>query len=82
MSEGESERVDFKRAPGGVRADDLVALANSEGGGHLLFSIDEIVSHGAQIGAVRGCDVSDQTILQILSKAVSCIPPVSVDIFI
>jgi len=82
MSEGESERVDFKRSPDGVSADDLVAFANSEGGGHILVGIDEIVSEGAQIGTVRGCDVGDQTVLQILNKAVSCIPPVSVDIFI
>ena len=31
---------------------------------------------------MRGCDVSDATILQVLNKAVSCIPPVSIDIYI
>lgn len=82
LAEGESERADFKRSPDGVSADDLVAFANSDAGGHILVGIDEQTIHNAQIGVVRGCDVSDGTILQILNKAVSCVPPVSVDVFI
>ncbi|MDR6189621.1 putative HTH transcriptional regulator [Agrobacterium pusense] len=34
------------------------------------------------MGVIRGCDVTDATILSILNKAVSCIPSVSIDIFI
>ncbi len=82
IAEGESERADFKRAPDGIHADDLVAFANSDGGGYILAGIDEQTIDKAQVGVVRGCDVSDAAILQILNKAVSCFPPVSIDIFI
>ncbi|MBY5431663.1 helix-turn-helix domain-containing protein [Rhizobium leguminosarum] len=34
------------------------------------------------MGVVRGCDVSDSAILQITNKAVTCIPPVSIEISI
>lgn len=82
LAEGESTRSDFKRLPNGISADDLVAFANSEDGGHILAGVDEQLRDNAQIGVVRGCDVSDGTILQILNKAVSCIPPVSIDVYI
>lgn len=82
LAEGESARSDFKRLPDGISADDLVAFANSDGGGQILAGVDEQVSGKTQIGVVRGCDVSDATILQVLNKAVSCIPPVSIDVYI
>ncbi|MDZ5700212.1 ATP-binding protein [Chelativorans sp. M5D2P16] len=82
LAEGESVRSDFKRLPDGISADDLVAFANSEAGGQILAGVDEQVVDKAQIGVVRGCDVSDATVLQILNKAVSCIPPVSIDVYI
>lgn len=69
-------------APDGISADDLVAFANSEGGGNILAGVDEQLIANAQVGIVRGCDVSDATILQVLNKAVGCIPPVSIDIYI
>jgi hypothetical protein len=82
LSEGESVRADFKRQPDGINAEDLVSFANSEGGGQILAGIDEQTENGAQIGVVRGCDVSDAAVLQILNKAVSCIPPVSLDVYV
>lgn len=82
LAEGESGRSDFKRIPDGISADDLVAFANSDGGGQILAGIDEQTIDKAQIGVVRGCDVSDAAVLQVLNKAVSCIPPVSIDVFI
>lgn len=82
LAEGESVRSDFKRSPEGISADDLVAFANSEAGGQILAGVDEQVVDKAQIGVVRGCDVSDATVLQVLNKAVSCFPPVSIDIYI
>lgn len=81
LKSGETETVDFKKIPGGVNADDLVAFANSSGG-QLLIGVIESSRNGAQIGEVIGCDVSDGAILQILNRASSCIPPVSVDVFI
>ena len=82
LAEGESVWSDFKRLPEGISADDLVAFANSEAGGQILAGVDEQVVDRAQIGVVRGCDVSDATVLQVLNKAVSCIPPVSIDVYI
>lgn len=82
LAEGESKRSDFKRRPDGISADDLVAFANSEAGGSILVGVDEQVGDKTQTGVVRGCDVSDATVLQVLNKAVSCIPPVSIDIYI
>jgi hypothetical protein len=82
LAEGESVRSDFKRLPDGISADDLVAFANSEAGGSILAGVDEHIVDKAQIGLVRGCDVSDATVLQVLNKAVSCIPPVSIDVYI
>jgi hypothetical protein len=80
LAEGESERTDFKRQPGGITPADLVAFANSENGGTILAGVDEQTVDGAQIGIIRGCDVSDATILQILNKAIECDPPVSINI--
>jgi hypothetical protein len=82
LAEGESDRSDFKRLPDGINSDDLVAFANSEAGGQILAGVDEQVIDKAQVGIVRGCDVSDATILQVLNKAVSCIPPVAIDVYI
>lgn len=82
LAEGESVRSDFKRQPDGISADDLVAFANSEGGGQILAGVDEQVIDKAEIGVVRGCNVDDAAILQVLNKAVSCIPPISIDFYI
>jgi cytidylate kinase len=82
LAEGESLRVDFKRQPSGISAEDLVAFANSDDGGNILAGVDEQSVGDAEVGVVCGCNVSDATILQVLNKAVGCIPPVSVDIYI
>lgn len=83
LAAGESVSVDFKRSPDGVSADDVVSFANAESGGTILIGIDEQnAPGGAQIGVVKGCDVSDGTILQITNKALSCLPPVAISIHI
>jgi hypothetical protein len=83
LAQGESERVDFKRTPDGISADDLVSFANADAGGSILVGIEEHSgSGGAQIGVVKGCDVGDATILQITNKALSCIPPVAIKVYI
>jgi len=79
---GEGQLADFKRAPDGISAEDLVAFANAAGGGTILAGVGEKSVDGAQVGVVLGCDVSDSMIVQILNKAISCLPPVSVDIII
>lgn len=83
LTKGESEHADFKRSADGVAVDDLVAFANMESGGNILVGITESsADDGKQLGTVTGCDVSDSSILQILNKAVSCIPPVAVEVHI
>jgi len=83
LAEGESERADFKRVPDGISADDLVSFANTDAGGSILAGIEEQNSTaGVQIGVVRGCDVTDATILQITNKALSCVPPVAIEVHI
>ncbi len=82
LAEGESARADFKRSPDGISVDDLVSFANSRSGGSILAGVDERIANGVQTGVVRGCDASDASILQVLNKAVSCIPPVSINIYV
>ncbi|WP_312418788.1 RNA-binding domain-containing protein [Shinella sp.] len=82
LAAGEGDQVDFKKVPDGVGQEDLVAFANSDTGGQILVGVVEETVDGAQIGSVRGCDVSDGAILQITNKAVTCIPPVSIEITI
>ena len=81
LADGESDRVDFKRTPDGVTAEDFVAFANSNAGGKILIGIDEKEGpNGTQIGVVVGCDVSDEAILKVTNKALSCIPPVAINV--
>tara|TARA_R110002072_G_scaffold116942_8_gene247656 strand:- start:2370 stop:3626 length:1257 start_codon:yes stop_codon:yes gene_type:complete len=81
LSSGETDKVDFKKVAKGLSAEDLVAFANADGG-QILVGVQESQAQKVQIGEVVGCDVSDRAILEILNKATSCIPPVSLDIFI
>lgn len=82
LNEGENEYADFKRSVDGISTEDLVSFANTGEGYILLGVTEETGNNGAQVGIVTGCDVSDAAILQILNKAVSCIPPVAVTIYI
>lgn len=82
LSSGEGQLVDFKRAPDGVSAEDLVAFANAAEGGTILAGVGEQTLDGAQVGFVIGCDVGDNAILQLLNKAINCLPPVSIDVAI
>jgi ribosomal protein S18 acetylase RimI-like enzyme len=82
LASGEGQQIDFKRAPDGISTDDLVSFANAAEGGTILAGVDERHVDGAQVGVILGCDVSDNTILQLLNKAISCLPPISIDIVI
>lgn len=82
LESGENDKVDFKMKADGIHPDDFVAFANTKTGGDILIGVsDEKRSDGSQFGAIVGCDLSDQTILQILNKAISCIPPISIKLF-
>ncbi len=64
--------AEFKRGPGAIKADALVAFANGEGG-WILGGVEDD-------GTVVGCQVGDQAIRSVQTKADSCRPPVQVAI--
>ena len=83
LSAGESKHVDYKSQLRGLHAEDLVAFANSSQGGAILVGVEEQDRpDGAQIGVPCGCDIGDDEKLDIMSKALSCIPPVAVEIVV
>ncbi len=78
----ESMTVDFKRTAQ-VDSEDLVAFANSESGGTLLLGVDEYEgTDGHQKGKIVGCQVSDKHKLNIINKALSCFPPVEIEVIV
>lgn len=83
LSRQEGLDSDFKRSMQGLTSEDLVAFANSPGGGAILIGVNEVRDeNGQQRGQVIGCDVSDSQRLIIHNKAEDCVPPVEVQIFI
>lgn len=82
LKSGENELVDYKRDLKGLKSEDLVAFANSESGGVILIGVDEITKENVQVGEIFGCATSDKERMIIMSKALACIPPISLSIFI
>lgn len=81
LAAGESASVDFKQTAKSITPDDLVAFANSETGGVLLVGVKEkSEENGRQFGQVIGHPIGDSEVSLILGKALSCHPPVRVDI--
>jgi len=75
--------VEYKQSTAGLEASDIVAFANSKHGGAILVGVKEArKSTGEQYGVVVGCEVGDKARLQILDKALSCQPPVPVEVFV
>lgn len=82
LSQPEGREVEFKRDVGAVKHKMLIAFANSSTGGTVLVGVEELtVPDGVQRGRIVGCDVSDSARLQVQNRALSCIPPISVQIF-
>ncbi len=79
---GESDQVDFKRSVKGVDTEILVAFANTKIGGSVLVGVAEQKGpNGEQFGSPIGHDLSDETVVAIQSRALECIPPVTVKLF-
>jgi len=71
--------VEYKRSVDAVEQDDLVALANSNGG-TILVGVEEQRSGGRQHGQIVGCVVGEEARRTILNKAGGCLPPVNLKI--
>lgn len=81
LSSSEGIDVDFKETLNGLDASDLTSFANSPTGGAILIGVQESKDKaGLQRGKVIGCSVGDQARLQIINKALACVPPVAVDV--
>lgn len=81
LNQAEGRDVDFKISPVGVKHKTLIAFANSTSGGAILVGVEEYTSaDGVQRGRVVGCDVSDSARLQIQNKALSSVPPITIQI--
>lgn len=79
----ENYDVDFKEDLSGLKPVDLVAFANSERGGAILIGIKDTTDRdGRQSGEIVGCTISDENKLAIVSKAQSCSPSLSIEIFV
>ncbi len=83
LSGDENYDVDFKEELSGLKPVDFVAFANSPTGGTLLIGIrDTKHPDGRQLGEIVGCTISDEAKLSIVSRAQSCVPAISVEIFV
>lgn len=61
---------------------DFVAFANSEAGGAILLGIGERKGpNGEQLPVIHGCDISDDTKLKLVNKAIDCLPPIEIQVF-
>jgi hypothetical protein len=83
LRSGEDIDVDYKENVKGLHPEDLVAFANSKKGGAILIGVKEVSDlNGKQKGEPIGHDIDDSTRLKIMSKALSCSPPIQIEIFI
>ena len=81
LDQPEGREVEFKRDITGIKHKTLIAFANTHHGGTILVGVEETLSDsGAQRGRIVGCNVSDGARLQIQNKALSCIPPINIQI--
>jgi predicted HTH transcriptional regulator len=79
---GESQDVDFKKVVDGLHNDDLIAFANTLAGGTIIIGVEETGERGSRRSTLVGTDYDDSTILKILNRANSCLPPVPVEIIV
>lgn len=75
----EDREREFKVSVKGLCAEDLVAMANGNGGS-ILVGVEEVRFHdGTKIGRIVGCTLTDELKQNINNKASSCIPSIQVD---
>lgn len=71
--------VEYKQSVDAVEQDDLVALANANGG-TILTGVQEVRQAGRQYGKIVGCKVGEEARRKLLNKASGCLPPVNMHI--
>lgn len=75
--------MDFKELTKGLEPVDIVAFANSDRGGAILVGVAEIrKAKVPQQSLIKGCKVGDKEKLAIMNKASSCVPPISVEVYV
>lgn len=74
--------VEFKESISGLENSDFVSFANSDGGGAILLGIkEEKAPNGKQLATIVGHPIGDDVKQSIISKALSCIPPVGAEVY-
>ena len=71
--------VEYKQSVDAVEQDDLVALANAEGG-TVLVGVKELRQTGRQYGHIVGCEVGEEARRKLLNKAAGCLPSIDIKI--
>ncbi|MFC1505776.1 helix-turn-helix domain-containing protein [Thermoproteota archaeon] len=73
--------IEYKQSVDAIEQDDLVALANANGG-TILVGVKELRRAGRQYGEVIGCEVGEVARRKLLNKAAGCLPPVDIQIIV
>lgn len=83
LKRGEDKNVDYKEKSKGLQAEDIVAFANSITGGAILIGVQEVEGKNRkQKGEIIGHPIDDGSKLQIINKALSCSPPIQIEIYV
>lgn len=82
LSKEEGFDVEFKESISGLDNSDFVAFANSDTGGTILIGIREDKrANGKQKPIIVGSPIGDDIKQSIISKAMSCIPPINTEVY-
>ena len=74
----EGKEIDFKSQLNGVKPEDFVAFANSNGGIILIGVEEKKDSQGVQFGNIVGCPISDKAKQTLINIAASCRPSIEI----
>lgn len=81
IPKSESKDIEYKRSAGAVETEDIVAFANSRVGGVIAVGVNEDRrKRSFDVTDIVGCDCRDSEKQKLLSKAQSCIPPITIDV--
>jgi hypothetical protein len=82
LNSGENNHIEYKLNVDGLSTDDLVAFANSDSGGTILFGVTEIEEkNGQQKGKIVGINITDENKQKIMNKVNNCTPLIEIELF-